>query len=110
MVSPFSVEAMQWNRQQRAFSVHAYFSRLGIIGPQFFQQNAYAVTANADLYSTMIQKFFFPAHRDMELDNVWFQQDGATAHTARISRNVLGQASADLLDRELKTGLHARLI
>ena len=33
--------------------------------------------------------FFFPALKEVELDNVWFQQDGATAHTARISMDFL---------------------
>jgi hypothetical protein len=28
---------------------------------------------------------------DHDLENVWFQQDGATAHTARISLGVLQQ-------------------
>ena len=33
--------------------------------------------------------FVFPALKEVELDNVWFQQDGATAHTARISMDFL---------------------
>lgn len=37
----------------------------------------------------MIQDFFIPAINAMNLDNVWFQQDGATAHTARISMEFL---------------------
>ncbi|PNF33619.1 hypothetical protein B7P43_G13024, partial [Cryptotermes secundus] len=33
--------------------------------------------------------FFEPALEEMHLGNVWFQQDGATAHTARASMTVL---------------------
>lgn len=33
-----------------------------------------------------------PALEAMELDNVWFQQDGATAHTARVSMDCLREA------------------
>ncbi|GFX71623.1 hypothetical protein TNCV_2696111 [Trichonephila clavipes] len=30
-------------------------------------------------YVTMIQQFFLPAIQEKDLDNVWLQQDGATA-------------------------------
>lgn len=32
----------------------------------------------------MIQEFFLPTHKQMEVGNVWFQQDGAMANTARV--------------------------
>ena len=40
-----------------------------------------------------------PALNDMDLDNdnVWFQQDGATAHTFRISMGFLREAFPDRL-------------
>lgn len=31
----------------------------------------------------MITNFFWPEIEDMNLDNMWFKQDGATSHTAR---------------------------
>lgn len=37
----------------------------------------------------MITNFFLPALENMAIGEVWFQQDGATAHTSRISISVL---------------------
>lgn len=45
----------------------------------------------------MIRQFFLPALNEMNLDNVWFQQDGATAHTSRVSMGVLRAAFPERL-------------
>ena len=66
-------------------------SRVGIIGPYFFQDNRLAVTVNSERYLTMIQDFFQPALEAIQLEDTWFQQDGATAHTARVTMNCLRQ-------------------
>ena len=66
-------------------------SRVGIICPYFFQDNWLAVTVNSERYLTMIQDFFQPALVAMQLEDTWFQQDGATAHTARVTMNCLRQ-------------------
>lgn len=60
-----------------------------IIGPYFFEENNHAVTINSERYVNMIQQFFEPQLQQMHMRLVWFQQDGATAHTARYSMNVL---------------------
>ena len=39
----------------------------------------------------MLRKFLQPRINDQGNGPLWFQQHGATAHTARISRGVLGQ-------------------
>ena len=80
-------------------TVWCAMSRVGIIGPYFFQENNHAVTVTSDRYLTMIQEFFMPALEDMDLDNdnVWFQQDGATAHTTRISMGFLREAFPERL-------------
>ena len=39
----------------------------------------------------MINECFLPTLNQMGVENVWFQQDGATAHTARASMIVLRQ-------------------
>ena len=70
-------------------TVWCAISRVGIIGPYFFHENNRAVTVTSERYLAMIQDFFIPAINAMNLDNVWFQQDGATAHTARISMEFL---------------------
>ncbi|PNF42403.1 hypothetical protein B7P43_G01955 [Cryptotermes secundus] len=66
-------------------TVWCALSRVGVIGPQ----DNHEVTVNSQRYVDMIKKFFETALEEMHLGNVWFQQDGATAHTARVSMTVL---------------------
>ncbi|PNF43879.1 hypothetical protein B7P43_G02806 [Cryptotermes secundus] len=70
---------------------HFYLSscRVGVIGPYFFEEDNHAVTVNSQRYVIMFENFFEPALEEMHLGNVWFQQDGATAHTARASMTDL---------------------
>lgn len=70
-------------------TVWCALSRNGIIGPYFFEADNRAVSVNSTRYLTMIQDFFLPELDDFELEDVWFQQDGATAHTARIVMDFL---------------------
>ena len=70
-------------------TVWCAISRVAIIGPYLFQENGRTLTVNSYRYLTMIQDFFFPALKEVELDNVWFRQDGATAHTVRILMDFL---------------------
>lgn len=71
-------------------------SRNGIIGPYFFEDNdGHAVTVNSERYVNMIETFL-----TNEIDvneSTWFQQDGATAHTARISMAALRHLFGDRL-------------
>jgi hypothetical protein len=63
-----------------------------IIGPYFFEdETGNAVTVISDRYVRMVNEFLLPElrRRDMDLATFWFQQDGATAHTARQSMNTL---------------------
>lgn len=65
--------------------------KVGVIGPYFFEENDAAVTVTADRYIAMLNTFFIPELRNRGIDfqNVLFQQDGATAHTARATMAVL---------------------
>lgn len=72
-------------------TVWCALSRLGIIGPHFFEEDGNVVTVNSNRYANMITEFFEPALQQRAFENVWFQQDGATAHTARIVMNILRQ-------------------
>ncbi|PNF39387.1 hypothetical protein B7P43_G13223 [Cryptotermes secundus] len=63
--------------------------RVGVTGPYFFEEDNHAVTINSQRFVDMIKNFFEPALEKMHLGNVWFQQDGAMAHTARASMTVL---------------------
>jgi hypothetical protein len=60
-------------------------SRMGIIGPYFFEEGNRAATVNSERYVSILQNYFAPALEELGLENVWFQQDGAKAHTARAS-------------------------
>lgn len=73
-------------------TVWCALSRVGIIGPYFFP-----VTVNSERYVTMLQDFFQPALEAMQLQDTWFQQDGATAHTARVTMNFLRQTFPERL-------------
>lgn len=64
-------------------------SSAGIIGPFFFEENGVTVTVNGDRYVNMLEDFFLPQLDQLDLGDVWFQQDGATAHTCRASMAVL---------------------
>lgn len=41
------------------------------------------------LSRSMITDFFWPEIEDMDLDNMWFQQDGASSHTAHQTIDLL---------------------
>jgi len=72
-------------------TVWCVMSALGIIGPYFFENEAgNAVPVNADRYVEMLQNFFTPQLARFPVnENMLFQQDGATSHTARMSLNAV---------------------
>lgn len=70
-------------------TVWCALSRVGIIGPYFFEEDNRTVTVNSERYMAMIENFFLPSLENMDVGEVWFQQDGATAHTSRISMRLL---------------------
>ena len=65
-------------------TVWCAISRIGIIAPYFFDGDDCTVTVNSERYVTMIQEFL-----ELNAELVCFQQDGATAHTARKPMAVL---------------------
>ncbi|GFX50006.1 putative transposable element [Trichonephila clavipes] len=57
-----------------------------IIGPYFFKNDeCHNVTVNGDRYRAMITNFFIPELNNHDVQELWFQQDGATCHTARAT-------------------------
>lgn len=63
---------------------------MGIIGPYFFEDvNGRSVTVNSERYVEMLINFLQPELHRRGIENVYFQQDGATAHTARRSLETL---------------------
>ncbi|GFY18606.1 transposable element Tc3 transposase [Trichonephila clavipes] len=62
----------------------------GIIGPYFFKNDeGHNVTVIGDRYRAMITNFFIPELNNHDVQELWFQQDGATCHTARATIYLL---------------------
>ena len=61
-----------------------------IIGIVFFENEpGEAVTVNDDRYWAMLNEFLFTQIEDEDIGNIWFQQDGATCHSAKATLDVL---------------------
>ncbi|GFV69069.1 transposable element Tc1 transposase [Trichonephila clavipes] len=70
----------------------------GIIGPYFFKNDeGHNVTVNGDRYRAMITNFFIPELNNHDVQELWFQQDGATCHTARAKIDLLKDTFGDRL-------------
>ncbi|GFV87530.1 DUF4817 domain-containing protein [Trichonephila clavipes] len=70
----------------------------GIIGPYFFKNDeGHKVTVNGDRYRAMITNFFIPELNNHDVQELWFQQDGATCHTARATIDLLKHTFGDRL-------------
>ena len=48
-----------------------------------------AVIINGDRYRAMLNEFLFTKIEEEDIGNIWFQQDGATCHTAKATLDVL---------------------
>ncbi|GFY21286.1 putative transposable element [Trichonephila clavipes] len=70
----------------------------GIIGPYFFKNDeGHNVTVNGDRYRAMITNFFIPELNNHDVQELWFQQVGATCHTARATIDLLKDTFGDRL-------------
>ncbi|GFV66867.1 transposable element Tc3 transposase [Trichonephila clavipes] len=70
----------------------------GIIGPYFFKNDeGHNVTVNGDRYRAMITNFFIPELNNHDVQELWFQKDGATCHTARSTIELLKDTFGDRL-------------
>jgi len=74
-------------------SVWCGISTVGIVGPYFFEDEGATVTVTSGGYVEMLSNFLRPQLRSLRvnMEEMWFQQDGATAHTARASMTVFRQ-------------------
>ncbi|GFW37652.1 hypothetical protein TNCV_415381 [Trichonephila clavipes] len=70
----------------------------GIIGPYFFKNDeGHNVTVNGDRYRAMITNFFIPELNNHDVQELWFQQECATCHTARATIDLLKDTFGDRL-------------
>ncbi|GFX07080.1 transposable element Tc3 transposase [Trichonephila clavipes] len=70
----------------------------GIIGPYFFKNDeGHNVKVNGDRYRAMITNCFIPELNNHDVQELWFQQDGATCHSARATIDLLKDTFGDRL-------------
>ncbi|KAK9877340.1 hypothetical protein WA026_017734 [Henosepilachna vigintioctopunctata] len=70
----------------------------GVIGPYFFKNDdGQNVTVNGDRYRVMITNFFIPELNNHDVQELWFQQDGTTCHTAHANIDLLKDTFGDRL-------------
>ncbi|GFY28917.1 putative transposable element [Trichonephila clavipes] len=70
----------------------------GIIGPYFFKNDeGHNVTVNGDRYRAMITNFLIPELNNHDVQELLFQQDGATCHTVRATIDLLKDTFGDRL-------------
>ncbi|GFX88653.1 myelin regulatory factor [Trichonephila clavipes] len=86
------------------FSDEAHFWLNGYVNKQncriWSEANPYKchnVTVNGDQYRAMITNFFIPELNNHDVQELWFQQDGATCHTARATIDLLKDTLGDRL-------------
>ncbi|GFV41130.1 transposable element Tcb1 transposase [Trichonephila clavipes] len=61
----------------------------GLVESYFKNDEGHNVTVNGDRYRAMITNFFIPELNNHDVQELWFQQDGATCHTARATIDLL---------------------
>lgn len=77
-------------------TVWCAFWEKGIIGPYFFEdEDGNAITVNGKQYKSLLINYLWPELNDIDVDNVYFQQDGATCHTTRENIKILKSKFCD---------------
>ncbi|GFY16574.1 uncharacterized protein TNCV_736011 [Trichonephila clavipes] len=69
----------------------------GLVESFFKNDEGHNVTVNGDRYRAMITNFFIPELSNHDVQELWFQQDGATCHTARATIDLLKDTLGDRL-------------
>ncbi|KAL1458663.1 hypothetical protein WDU94_008793, partial [Cyamophila willieti] len=67
---------------------------VGKVTGRYLFEDDVGTTVNVDdeRYRAMVNEFLLPQLDELGLENMWFQQDDATAHTARATIHLLKQA------------------
>lgn len=61
-----------------------------VIGPYFYEDSrGQAETVNGERYRSMLRDFLKPQLEENEMEDIWFQQDGAPAHTSAVTMDLL---------------------
>ncbi|GFT58833.1 HSP70 family member 2 [Trichonephila clavipes] len=64
---------------------------------RFKNDEGHNVTVNGDRYRAMNTNLFIPELNNHDVQELWFQQDGATCHTARATIDLLKDTLGDRL-------------
>ncbi|GFX52481.1 uncharacterized protein TNCV_4324971 [Trichonephila clavipes] len=70
----------------------------GLVESFFKNDEGHNVTVNGDRYRAMMTNFFIPELNNHDVQELWFQQDGATCHTARATIDLLKDTFGDRLN------------
>ncbi|GFU63825.1 uncharacterized protein TNCV_3496371 [Trichonephila clavipes] len=73
------------------------FALYGLVESFFKNDEGHNVTLNGDQYRAMITNSFIPELNNHDVQELWFQQDGATCHTARATIDLLKDTFGDRL-------------
>ena len=52
-------------------------------------ENDRYVTVNGERYRAMLEDYLWPKLDELDINDMWFQQDGANSHTARVRIDLL---------------------
>ncbi|GFT73363.1 hypothetical protein TNCV_4009711 [Trichonephila clavipes] len=72
----------------------------------FKNDEGHNVTVNGDRYRAMITNFFIPELNNHDVQELWFQQDGATCHTVRATIDLLKDTFGDRLISRFGLNIH----
>ena len=62
----------------------------GVNGPYFFvDENERHATVNGERYRAMLEDYLWPELDKLDINDMWFQQDGAASHTSRVTIDLL---------------------
>ncbi|GFV91043.1 transposable element Tc3 transposase [Trichonephila clavipes] len=88
----------------KCMSKHRYIQKnrlfgvlYGLVESFFKNDEGHNVTVNGDRYRAMITNFFIPELNNHDVQELWFQQDGAICHTARATIDLLKDTFGDRL-------------
>ncbi|GFW29745.1 transposable element Tc3 transposase [Trichonephila clavipes] len=83
------------------FSDEAHFCLNGYVNKQncciWSEANPQVVTVNCERYRAVTTNFFIPELKNQDVQELWFQQDGATCPTARATIDLLKGTFSDRL-------------
>ena len=84
----------------------------GVNGLYFFvDENDRHVTVNGERYRVMLEDYLWPELDELDINDMWFQHDVATSHTARVTIDLLkGKFGERVISRNGPVEMCARVV